>query len=256
MSRIDRRGEWVPKGIRRVVLTGLALLTVVLLLAVRRGVNGVPEPRTSYNSQVEAGPPPHRHLRLRLVPHYSRRVGRALAGRAAARSLLRAQLYRGPAGQHRGQPGPVDSRPAGVEPGTAMPNLGVSEDQARDIAVYLYHQPSPLRLDQAARMSPGHEEEAPGSLRCGSGRTRACGSLRGCADQPGQNAFCAPAARSRGRPPGQPLVGHVRTRRGDLAPRRRAAVRGADPAPPAATTPPRRKATAETPGANGSSGAA
>lgn len=28
--------------------------------------------------------------------------------------------------------------PTGVEPGTAMPNLGLSEQQARDIAAYLY----------------------------------------------------------------------------------------------------------------------
>jgi cytochrome c1 len=32
--------------------------------------------------------------------------------------------------------------PQQIEPGTAMPNLGVSEDEARDIAAYLYHQPS------------------------------------------------------------------------------------------------------------------
>jgi cytochrome c1 len=28
--------------------------------------------------------------------------------------------------------------PQGVEPGTAMPELGVSEEQARDIAAYLF----------------------------------------------------------------------------------------------------------------------
>jgi cytochrome c1 len=28
--------------------------------------------------------------------------------------------------------------PQAIEPGTAMPNLGVTEDQARDIAAYLY----------------------------------------------------------------------------------------------------------------------
>jgi cytochrome c len=30
--------------------------------------------------------------------------------------------------------------PQSVEPGTAMPNLGVNEDEARDMAAYLYHQ--------------------------------------------------------------------------------------------------------------------
>jgi len=29
--------------------------------------------------------------------------------------------------------------PQGIEPGTAMPNLGVSENEAHDIAAYLYH---------------------------------------------------------------------------------------------------------------------
>jgi cytochrome c len=32
--------------------------------------------------------------------------------------------------------------PQGVEPGTAMPNLGVTADEAYDIAAYLYHQPN------------------------------------------------------------------------------------------------------------------
>ncbi len=32
--------------------------------------------------------------------------------------------------------------PQGVDPGNAMPNLGVTEDQARNIAAYLYHQPT------------------------------------------------------------------------------------------------------------------
>jgi cytochrome c len=31
--------------------------------------------------------------------------------------------------------------PQSVEPDTAMPNLGVSETEARDIAAYLYHEP-------------------------------------------------------------------------------------------------------------------
>jgi cytochrome c len=32
--------------------------------------------------------------------------------------------------------------PQSVEPGTAMPNLGVTQDEAYDIAAYLYHQPN------------------------------------------------------------------------------------------------------------------
>ncbi len=32
--------------------------------------------------------------------------------------------------------------PPRLEPGTAMPNLGVSKDEARNIAAYLYHQPT------------------------------------------------------------------------------------------------------------------
>ena len=32
--------------------------------------------------------------------------------------------------------------PQRIEPGTAMPSLGVTQDEARDIAAYLYHEPS------------------------------------------------------------------------------------------------------------------
>jgi cytochrome c len=32
--------------------------------------------------------------------------------------------------------------PQQIEPGTAMPDLGVTQDEARDMAAYLYHQPS------------------------------------------------------------------------------------------------------------------
>jgi len=32
--------------------------------------------------------------------------------------------------------------PQQIEPGSAMPNLGVTQDEARDIAAYLYHRPS------------------------------------------------------------------------------------------------------------------
>jgi cytochrome c1 len=32
--------------------------------------------------------------------------------------------------------------PQQIEPGNAMPNLGVTPDEARDIASYLYHEPA------------------------------------------------------------------------------------------------------------------
>ena len=32
--------------------------------------------------------------------------------------------------------------PQGIEPGNAMPNLGVGEEEARAMAAYLYHQPT------------------------------------------------------------------------------------------------------------------
>ncbi len=40
--------------------------------------------------------------------------------------------------------------PQGVRPGTDMPNLGVSPDEARDIAAYLYHQSSTWELRSLA----------------------------------------------------------------------------------------------------------
>jgi len=36
--------------------------------------------------------------------------------------------------------------PQKVEPGTAMPDLGVKRDEAHDIAAYLYDQPTEFRL--------------------------------------------------------------------------------------------------------------
>ena len=128
----------------RVVLTGLALLTVVLLSACAGGVNGVPEPRTSYNSQVEAGRP--------LIATYGCGACHTVPGVSGAHSLAAPPL------DHFWQRSYIAGRlantqdnlaqwihdPQGVEPGTAMPNLGVSEDQARAIASYLYYQPSPF----------------------------------------------------------------------------------------------------------------
>ena len=38
--------------------------------------------------------------------------------------------------------------PQAVEPGTAMPDLGVSKDEAYNIAAYLYDQPTEMRLDR------------------------------------------------------------------------------------------------------------
>ena len=32
--------------------------------------------------------------------------------------------------------------PQKIEPGAAMPNLGVTQDEAYDMAAYLYHQPT------------------------------------------------------------------------------------------------------------------
>jgi cytochrome c2 len=52
--------------------------------------------------------------------------------------------------------------PPAIAPGTVMPRLGVSEDEARDIAAYLYRpEPGPARADPGADAAPG--KSAPGA---------------------------------------------------------------------------------------------
>ena len=60
------------------------------------------------------------------------RVGPPLTG-VGGRAILAGQLPNTPTNMIRWV-----RDPQAVEPGTAMPNLGVTEQQARDIAAYLY----------------------------------------------------------------------------------------------------------------------
>ncbi len=110
----------------------LAAATAILLSACSGGVNGVPEPRMSYNSQVAAG--------RTLIAGYGCGSCHTIPGVPGAHSLAAPPLdrfwERSYIAGHL--PNTADNLakwiadPQGVEPGTAMPNLGVSADQARD----------------------------------------------------------------------------------------------------------------------------
>jgi cytochrome c2 len=69
---------------------------------------------------------------LRYVPQASGKVGPPLDG-VALRAIIGGRLENKPENLER-----WIADPQGVSPGTAMPNLGVSESEARDIAAFLY----------------------------------------------------------------------------------------------------------------------
>jgi cytochrome c len=123
----------------------ISLITaVMLLLAGCTGdVNGVPEPRVPSDSKsVGEG--------RKLIANYGCGSCHTIPGVPGADSMAAPPL------DHFYQriyiagrlPNTWDNLikwiqdPQGVEPGTAMPNLGVSEVEARNIAAYLYHQPT------------------------------------------------------------------------------------------------------------------
>ena len=76
-------------------------------------------------------------VRLPGLPHDSRRHQLIPARRAAAGGHGQPQPDRRQAGQHAGQHGAWLRETQKVKPLTAMPEMGVSEQDARDIAAYL-----------------------------------------------------------------------------------------------------------------------
>ena len=88
--------------------------------------------------QSDARQAAHPRLRLRRLPHHSRRA-------RGARPVGPPLFYLGQRTMIAGElPNTADNlahwieHPKQVNPNTAMPDLGLSEDQAYDIAAYLY----------------------------------------------------------------------------------------------------------------------
>lgn len=125
------------------IIAGLAILVFVVTMIVSMDTVRAPRPDDDASTDVE-GADPARGARLvdaygcgscHVVPGVPRaegRVGPRLAG-IAEQHYIAGALVTSPATLAR-----WIRDPQGVEPGTAMPDLGVSAGEARDIAAYLY----------------------------------------------------------------------------------------------------------------------
>jgi cytochrome c len=120
---------------------GLAMVIMVLLTACAVDVNGVPESRAVAYGHVDAG--------RRLLASYGCGSCHSIPGVPGADSMAAPPLARFYQRTYIAGRLPNSEEnlirwiqdPQQVEPGTAMPSLGVTADEARDIAAYLYHQP-------------------------------------------------------------------------------------------------------------------
>jgi cytochrome c len=121
---------------------GLAIAIAFFLVACLGDVNGVPEPRSSPNGLVEAG--------RRLIASYGCGACHTIPGIPGADALAAPPLDRFYERSYISGEIPNTSdnlikylqNPQQVEPNTVMPNLGISDAEARAIAAYLYHQPT------------------------------------------------------------------------------------------------------------------
>ena len=116
---------------RWAVLFALAALIMACNTGPGQPVRPVPDGRP------ERGPEAFRVVGVRLLPHHTGRP-RPCHRWASARSLRRPNLHRGQSPEHHRQPPLLDPHSQAVEPGTAMPNMGMTEQQARDMVAYLY----------------------------------------------------------------------------------------------------------------------
>lgn len=121
---------------------GMVVAIMFILSACSGEVNGVPEPRPASDSTIEAG--------RQLIASYGCGACHTIPGVPGADSKAAPPLddfYE--RGYISGEiPNTWDNLikylqdPQKIEPGTIMPNLGITKDEARDIAAYLYHQPT------------------------------------------------------------------------------------------------------------------
>jgi cytochrome c len=118
---------------------GLVIALLLFLSACSGDVNGLPEPHYAPSDKVEAG--------RRLIASYGCGSCHSIPGVAGANAMA------GPPLAHFYERSYIAGKlpntqenlvkwiqdPQQIDPGTAMPNLGVTEDEASDIAAYLYH---------------------------------------------------------------------------------------------------------------------
>ena len=124
-----------------VICLGLAVLVVCMLPACSGEVHGVLQPRTFSEADVAAG--------RQLIAGYGCGSCHTIPG------IPGADAQAAPSLKDFGRRSYIAGRlpntfenllnwiqnPQAIKPGDAMPNMGISQDEARDIAAYLYHEP-------------------------------------------------------------------------------------------------------------------
>ena len=123
----------------KTILVALVFAVAFLLSTCSGDVNGVPEPRTSSDRAIEAG--------RELIASYGCGACHTIPGVPGADAMVAAPLncfY-----QRSYIAGLLPNTeenlikwiqdPQQIQPDVAMPNLGITEAEARDIAAFLYH---------------------------------------------------------------------------------------------------------------------
>lgn len=116
------------------------LFLLVGCAATSETTNGVPEPRLASASAVASG--------RRLLANYGCGSCHTIPGVAGANSMAGPPLNRfyqrsyvaGRLPNTWENLAKFIQHPQEIDPGNAMPDLGVSDDEAHDMAAYLYHQ--------------------------------------------------------------------------------------------------------------------
>ena len=121
---------------------GMAIAAALALsCGLRSGEKSFADAQALTGGDPRAGREKAREHGCGSLPHHPRRRGRGLGGGAAARRDRGADVHRRRPHQHAGHLVRWIQDPPAVDSSTAMPNLGLTERDARDIAAYLYALP-------------------------------------------------------------------------------------------------------------------
>jgi cytochrome c len=130
----------------KATLLGIAAVIALVLFACSTEVNGMPEPHPASESTIDAG--------RRLIASYGCGSCHSIPGVPGAKGMAAAPLGRFYARTYIAGRLPNTEtnlvkwiqHPQQIDPGNAMPDLGVGEEEAHAIAAYLYHQPTLVDL--------------------------------------------------------------------------------------------------------------
>ncbi len=126
----------------KLIVLAVTAVFVLSACSAADGVNGVPEPRPAPNSSVSSG--------RRLIAQFGCGSCHTIPGVPGADAMAAPPLNNFYERTYIAGRLPNNEAnlmlwiedPQKIWPGNAMPNLGVTPAQARDIASYLYHQPT------------------------------------------------------------------------------------------------------------------